>query len=420
MDHLKTNTNCKYCIAFIMLSVFFLLLESPLLSQTIVHKFSKTKSKYIYYFEDKSLKIKSKEYDSIRPFREGRALVGNRVKRSSYKYFWNILNKKFKEILPIDSSRIMWSDFFEGYAFIDSKTNWGFIDKNGKYYPNDYSTGTFFQGGIAKTYVDKTVGGQNYQLGETEQNPFGFKINYVNHKFEYLIPNKFDTISDFQEGELRLVGKGGKYGFLDTLGELKIPISLDRVIPYYWNSWSLVEKNKMYAFIDIHTGENPLKEEYESVYPSRLPFAWVQKNRKWGAIYSNGKIKFPFIYNSLIQFDSSGRSIVQKGKYFGIIDSSHRTIVPFKFERIFEFSNGLALIQREKKFGFINRKWEEIIEAKYITATSFTNGYALVDNGFWIERIDTSGDSTISSFNPPILIVFLLIFVLIAFIVLKK
>jgi len=145
MDHLKTNTNCKYWIAFIKLPVLFLLLQSPLLSQTIVHKFSKTKNKYIYFFEDKSLKIKSKEYDSIRPFREGRALVGNRVKGSSYKYFWNILNKKYQEVLPVDSSRIMWSDFFEGYAFIDSKTNWGFIDKNGKYYPNDYSTGTFFQ-----------------------------------------------------------------------------------------------------------------------------------------------------------------------------------------------------------------------------------------------------------------------------------
>lgn len=162
MIHSNNTTNKKNLKLIAKLLIIIIAMKIPLFSQTINHKFNISENKYIYYFEDKNLKLKSKYYDTVRPFKEGRALVGHRLKKNGYKLFWNILNKKYKEVLPIDSSRVLWTDFFEGYAFVDSKITYGFIDKNGKYYPNNYSLGTIFEGGIAKTYVDKTVGGMIY------------------------------------------------------------------------------------------------------------------------------------------------------------------------------------------------------------------------------------------------------------------
>ena len=363
-----------------------------------------------YCFVNKNNKVMSKYYDTIRPFREGRSLVGLRVKSSKYRICWNILNEKCREILKTDSSRQLTSDFSEGYCSIWGRTQFGLMDRNGKF--NDFAwcvsrenSNAIFEGGIAKCEVKDSIGGQYCYCGDQGYNPENFKTNYLDHDFKYLIPSKFDTISDFKPSQLRLVGKAGKYGFLDTLGKLKVPLIYDDVTAYYWKGWSLVKKDSLYAFIDVVTGNISSNNWFQNVLPSRFNFTWVKKENKWGVIDIKGKIIRPFIYNSVVQFDTVGRAIVQKGKYFGILDSVNKTIVPFQYQKIFAFHEGFSLVQKGNKFGFINEQGQEIVPANYISATHFVKGKAIVENNFYWQKIDKNGNISFNSLKLNSLIV---------------
>ncbi len=392
---------------------FYLLLICQIsFSQYKNPPFTINKEKKGYCFVNKNNKVVSKYYDTIRPFREGRALVGLRVKSYKSKVCWNILNERCQEILKIDSSRFFSSDFSEGYTIVTLKEYYYLIDRNGKIihffdFVLEKSGDCVFMGGLARCEVEKSVGGQACYCG-----PYGaisekIRENYADHNFQFLIPSKYDTISRYKPGQLRIVGKAGKYGFLDTLGKLKIPLMYSNVTAYYWNNWSLVEKDKLYTFLDVISGSSPAKDWFQNVFPSRLNFTWVKKSDKWGAIDVYGNTKIPFEYNSVIQFDTLGKATIQKGKYFGIVDSSAKIIVPFQYQKIYHFKEGIALVQKNDKFGYINDKGQEISPIKYISATNFDNGNAIVENTFYWEKMDKNGETSFNSLKWNILIIIL-------------
>ena len=377
-----------------------------------------------YCFVNRNKKVVSRYYDTIRPFREGRALVGLRVKSYKSKICWNILNEKCQEILKTDSSRYFSSDFSEGYTIVILKKYYSLIDRTGTLIPfYDFvleSSGDYvFMGGLARCEVDKFEGGQACYCDSYGAISDKFRVNYVDHNFEFLLPKKYDTISKYKSGQLRVVGKAGKYGFLDTLGKLKIPLIFDDITSYYWNNWSLVEKNKQYAFIDIISGDILQNSWFQNVFPSRFNFTWVKKSDKWGAIDLFGNIKIPFEYNSVIQFDTLGKAIAKKGKYFGVLDASAKIIIPFKYQKIYPFIDGIALVQKDDKFGYVNDTGQEISSVKYISATNFEKGKAIVENTFYWEKMDKNGRTSFNSLKWNMLFIILGVLVILS-LLLKK
>lgn len=355
---------------------------------------------YSQHFNHSKKYLLSK-YDSIRPYKEGRAVVGNFIRKSKYRMFWNIIDEKGNAILPKDSTRDWATDFSEGLAWIENSSYRGFIDKFGrKVNKNDAdkcSLGATFEGGLAKTLVSPEYGGQFCPLGDTEQNPHHYKVNYIDHDMHLLIPNAYDTIADFQHGQLRLVGKAGKFGLLDSLGKTKMLLSFDEVTPLYWKKWYLVRIEKIFAFIDIKTGQNVLSTWFEDVFPSAKSFTWVKKNGYWGAINQSGKYLIPCMYNGIIQFDTLGRAIAQKSLFYGMIDSTNTIVIPFHYQKLYPFQEGMALFQRENKFGFLNFRGKEIIAPQFKSATQFTNGKALVESTWYWEQINIDGSTSITS-----------------------
>lgn len=80
-------------------------------------------------------------------------------------------------------------------------------------------------------------------------------------------------------------------------------------------------------------------------------------------------------------------SVPSKGQYlinvcnnnkWGFINKSGKQIVPFKYDTLSEFTEGLASVCHNDKLGFIDETGKEVIPLSYIMAVRFTEGLSSV------------------------------------------
>lgn len=93
-------------------------------------------------------------------------------------------------------------------------------------------------------------------------------------------------------------------------------------------------------------------------------------------------------------FDSNGFAIVASADNykFGAIDKDNNTVIPFEYDMLYPFREGLSNFELNGKWGFINDKGVVVIPAQYDQATGFGNGVAIVQNGSSIDLINRSGN----------------------------
>ena len=109
--------------------------------------------------------------------------------------------------------------------------------------------------------------------------------------------------------------------------------------------------------------------------------AKVSKNNRLGFINKKGEVVIPFDFENVKVFSNGLAAVMMLGKH-GFIDTSGNLLIPFLYEDAGYFGNGLAPVKKNGKFGFINRKGTLTIPCKYDDAKSFYNGMAAV-------RLDT-------------------------------
>lgn len=85
---------------------------------------------------------------------------------------------------------------------------------------------------------------------------------------------------------------------------------------------------------------------------------------------------------SLRDFNEGLAAIRQKDEWgdykWGCIDKKGRVIVPFQYDYMGDFSDGLAVVRKDEKYGFVDKTGKEVIPVKYSYAESFDKGIALV------------------------------------------
>lgn len=174
-----------------------------------------------------------------------------------------------------------------------------------------------------------------------------------------VIQPQFEETFFFQDG-LAKVKKNGKYGFIDIKGNSIIAIDLD------W-AW-----------------------EFEN------DIALVKKNNLWGYINKKGIFIIPNQYYKLEKF-TDGLAIAQKtieGKY-GVIDKDNKVIVPFTYDEIYPFKNGIAKVGIEQKYGYINTKGQIVVPLIQNAAINYTENLAKIRKNGEYGYIDTTGKMVI-------------------------
>lgn len=90
--------------------------------------------------------------------------------------------------------------------------------------------------------------------------------------------------------------------------------------------------------------------------------------------------------------------MISQGQFHSYIDTTGKPISSETFLNVRPFSNGRAAVERDKKWGYINRKGKIVIPIKYVRANDFSDGIGLVnvdvfgdDHYYRRAYIDTTG-----------------------------
>ena len=120
----------------------------------------------------------------------------------------------------------------------------------------------------------------------------------------------------------------------------------------------------------------------------------LTKPKKWGFIDDKGEIKIPFVYDFLNPFENGLAYAKNNNNEFFI--NINNLKLKGDYDKVDIFSNGLASIQKNKKVGYINSKGELIIPLKYDTGGYFNqNGLAEVSLGKKYGFINQQGQEVI-------------------------
>ncbi|MGB3454648.1 MAG: WG repeat-containing protein [Moheibacter sp.] len=104
----------------------------------------------------------------------------------------------------------------------------------------------------------------------------------------------------------------------------------------------------------------------------------VKKDGKWGFINRNGELVIPYKYDIVGEFNE-GLIPVKINNLWGFINEEDKLIIPAKYEKVTEFHDGLAGFYENGKWGFINKNDIVIIPAQYTGISIFSEGLCAVN-----------------------------------------
>ena len=240
---------------------------------------------------------------------------------------------------------------------------------------------------------------QKQEILTPRKNKTSEKWGYVNEKGKEKIPFKYDFAKDFSEGLAKVgivvearIGRDTicKYGYVNKKGKEVIPLKycaigdfsegLAKVVIETKGQWNeLIYKR---GYID-KTGKEVISPKYDG-----------------GGSFSEGLAKIrvggEFSVRRVSAFtsddDVSDDYVIGDARY-GYVDKTGKEIIPAKYTKIGDFSEGLAKIELNGKYGYVDITGKEIIPPKYANAEDFSEGMARVTLDAKTDYINKNGIS---------------------------
>ncbi len=172
-----------------------------------------------------------------------------------------------------------------------------------------------------------------------------------------------------------------RIGFIDTLGE--------EITGWYNSFYSQDFEYDEYGNQKLHG--------YQDANDFHNGYAAVMENGKWGVINTKAQLVIPYEYDR-IGFYEDGLFLVLKGKNCGYIDSVGNVVVPIDYENLGPFVNGIAKAKRRGYYGYIDRKNNIVIPFEYDNALDFDHNIAKVKKHGYDFYINDKGEDI--NFSP--------------------
>lgn len=165
---------------------------------------------------------------------------------------------------------------------------------------------------------------------------------------------------------------GGKYGYIDTDGDLVFePVFDEASIFSDGLAWVKIENS--FGYINA-IGEFVIEPIYEEARCFREGVAIVKRRRRRFVINSDGATLFKISGD----FYTISEDLICKKekKKWGYINKLGVTIIPFQFDLAASFSEGLANVYLGNEYGFINKHGDMVFKTKCRWIGSFSDGFA--------------------------------------------
>ncbi len=289
------------------------------------------------------------EYDKCYPFSSNGLAVIYDGKERQY-HFIDVKNTRLKtdpeSFKTKDVFGFNLGGFVDHLFLVEVKGKWGYMNDEGKMsIPAIYDEGSNFNGGYANVKKGKTI-----VLIDTKGN-------------ETTIAQPAADVKEFSEG-LAAIETKGKFGFINTNGELVVPANFLSV-GYFKNglAWAKTMDEKL-GYID-QDGNWVIKPEYEAgkEFDPVSGLARVKKSGVWCYIDKSGEI-LKVDADSFGDF-SEGFADAKKGGLVGFVNKKGEWVIKPQFEAVRDFHNGYAAARLAGKWGVIDKTGKWVIEAKY-------------------------------------------------------
>ncbi len=232
------------------------------------------------------------------------------------------------------------SPFSEGLGAVQQHEKFGYINTAGTMViPCKYEFAGLFKGGLAVVCIKK-------------------KYGFIDATGKLVIAADYDYADNFLDG-LAVVERKGKLGFIDTTGKVVVPIKYNEVSPFR-DGVSFVELGGKDLFID-KTG-NEVPEPDDVIYTDGVAVDFSDEKEAFGVISKDKSIVVPYIYEYINDY-SEGLAAASLNDKWGFLDSKGQVAIPFVFDDVLDvFEDGLALVEVDEDFGYIDKNgtqyWE--------------------------------------------------------------
>ncbi len=268
--------------------------------------------------------------------------------------------------------------FSEGLGPVKSGGKWGYVDLAGKVAiePKFDQTAGFSEG-LAPVKV-------------------GAKYGFIGRSGKMAIEPQFDEVWAFAEG-LAPVKTGGKIGFIDKTGKIVIEPRFDSVYGFSENV-AAVRVGGKWGFVN-KAGAVYIELQFDQVWSFGGGLAPVRVGGKWGFIHKTGTMLIEPQFGDAYNF-SEGLAPVMIGDLYGYIDQHGEQVIPPLFQQADSHSEGWAVVEAEEKgervVCFVSHSIlrRQILPKgeKWDRAWDFRDGLAKVKVGNKIGYINKAGD----------------------------
>ena len=308
------------------------------------------------------------EYDYCYPFSEGLAIVAKyRTVNDISGYYWYVIDVN-NNLTPLNNP---YDDSEQYYSVEIANTDYDIMFHNG--YVNLRELNIY--NGMADMVFDRNC---NYIPMDTDS------VNndiFINGKF-----NEGLWAATGHEYAGFFVGADGKvvseFGGYETNPVIDVrPVNQGLAL------YAVEDKNDVtksyWGFVDTN-GNTVIEPQYVDVYISNIitsyevfnsGIAAVQnKSGLWGGINKSGQTVIPFEYEALRAF-REGLAVAQKNGKFGVIDTNGNNVIPFEYDNLSGFNNGICVAVQNGKAFCIDRYGNKITGSDAINQdTYFPNG----------------------------------------------
>lgn len=334
-------------------------------------------------------------YDECGYFSDGFA----RVKKDGK---WGLVNKAGVAVVPVKYDNV--GMFHEGLVSVQNDGKWGYVDMNGyEVIPPQYGFETY------RDYLD--YGRWDWWSYHKFKNGYSVVIRIedgvrtdglIDRNGRMVIPfNKFTALSDYSDGMImacRPMIENGKYvlkfGFINLRGETVIPFKYESAGDFS-EGLAMVQQNEKVGYID-KTGRVVIPFRYDSGLDFEHGIAWVESAGDTGYINRYGMEVVPVGKYGCYGAGSLGRDgyipAQQNGRY-GLVDKTGNVLIPFMYEDMNGFTDGVACVKLDGKWGAVDLNGKEVIPIMYedIGYRALTSGYTMVKLGGKCGYIDRQG-----------------------------